>query len=340
MSGRLALFRGQDAVLLADAVSAAVNDAVGDAERSEVLDDFRGEDYEPGEVALACGTVSMFGGRVVVARDLQRFDAEQLAPVLAAIVDLPDDVDVVLVWEGKPASRRKTEPLTVLVAAVESAGGVVTLCDAPSGKAAGAWLAEQVGASSVQLSGRAREFVTARLGEDVARIRDVLSALEATYGPGAGPLDVEEVEPFVGESGGVPPWELTDAIDRGDVAVAVTRARRMVIGGGRHPLQVLATLHNHFERVARLEGSGARDERAAATVLGLKGSTFPAKKALSVAQRLGPDGVRRAFGLIARADVDLRGRSGLDAGAVLEVLVARLAVARSGSARVNATPPG
>lgn len=328
MSGRLSLFRGQDPVLLADAVNAAVTEAVGDADRSEVLDDFRGEDYEPGEVALACGTVSMFGGRVVVARDLQRFDADQLAPVVDALADVPDDVALLLVWEGKPASRRKTDPLTVLAEAVTAAGGEVTVCDAPSGKAAGEWLADQLSRSSVRLDARAREYVVARLGEDVARVRDVLATLESVHGEGAGPLGVDDVEPFVGESGGVPPWELTDAIDRGDVAGAVTSARRMLGGGGRHPLQVLASLQTHYERVARLDGSGARDPGSAAAVLGLKGSTFPAKKALAVAGRLGPGGVRRALGLLARADVDVRGRTGLDAAAVLEVLVARLAVSR------------
>jgi len=328
VSGRLELFRGQDQVLLADAVAAAVADAVGTADRSEVLDDFRGEEYQPGEVALACGTVSMFGGRVVVARDLQRFGADDLGPVLDVLGDLPDDVALLLVWEGKPASRRKTDPLTVLAAAVDAAGGTVTVCDAPSGRAAGEWLAEQFSASSVQLDSRARDAVVSRLGEDVARVRDVLATLEAVHGPGAGPLALDDVEPFLGASGGVPPWELTDAIDRGDVSGAVTCARRMLGGGGRHPLQVLASLQTHYERVARLDGSGARSAEEAAAVLGAKGSTFPAKKALAVAGRIGPAGVRRSLGLLARADVDVRGRTGLDAAAVLEVLVARLATIR------------
>ena len=59
MTRRLALFRGADPGLLGDAVGAAVDDALGGSERSEVLDDYRGEDYQPGDVAMSCGTVSI-----------------------------------------------------------------------------------------------------------------------------------------------------------------------------------------------------------------------------------------------------------------------------------------
>lgn len=329
MTGRLALFRGADPGLLGDAVGTAVDAALGGSERSEVLDDYRGEDYQPGDVAMSCGTVSMFGDRVVVARDLQRFGTDDLAPLLAAIATLADDVSLILVWEGSgPGSRRKSDPLTTLAEAVTAAGGTVTVCDPPKGKGATAWVGEQIAASGITLTRRSESELVGRLGDDVARVRDVLAQLRAVFGAGAGPLDVEEIEPFLGEAGGVPPWELTDAIDRGDVPTAVGNVRRMVGGGGRHPLQVLATLQSHFEKLARLEGSGARDERAAAALLGLKGSTFPAKKALASAQRLGSTGIRRGLRLVAAADVDLRGRTAQPAESVLEVLVARLAAHR------------
>ena len=70
-----------------------------------------------------------------------------------------------------------------------------------------------------------------------------------------------------------------------------------------------------------LDGSGADSQDSAAEVLGIKGG-FPAKKALEGSQRLGTDGLRRAMGLLADADLDVRGRTGLDDVAVTEVLVA------------------
>ena len=63
----------------------------------------------------------------------------------------------------------------------------------------------------------------------------------AAYGPGAR-LGADDVEPFLGEAGGVPPWELTDAIDRGDTAAALDRLPGWSAVGTRHPLQVIATL--------------------------------------------------------------------------------------------------
>lgn len=135
---------------------------------------------------------------------------------------------------------------------------------------------------------------------------------------------LEEVEPLLGEAGGIPPWDLTDAIDRGDAGKAIELLHRMVHGGSRHPLQVMAILHGHFGKMAKLDGSGANNQDAAAEVLGIR-SGFPAKKALEGSQRLGSDGVRRAIGLLADADLDLRGRTGLDEVVVAEVLVARLA---------------
>jgi DNA polymerase-3 subunit delta len=122
----------------------------------------------------------------------------------------------------------------------------------------------------------------------------------------------------------VAPWELTDAIDRGDTAVAVTVLRRLVGPGGRHPLVILATLHSHFGRMLRLDGADVADEAAAASLLGMTGSTYPAKKALLQVRRVGHGPIARAIQLLADADLALKGALEWPAEVVLEVLVARL----------------
>ena len=61
----------------------------------------------------------------------------------------------------------------------------------------------------------------------------------------------------------------------------------------------------------------------AASLLGDK-STFRTKKTLSEANRLGPEKSKRAIQLLAEADVNLRGGTGVPAETVMEVLVARL----------------
>jgi DNA polymerase-3 subunit delta len=152
----------------------------------------------------------------------------------------------------------------------------------------------------------------------------VLKTLVATFGPGAR-LGVDDIAPYLGAAGSVPPWELTDAIDRGDVPAAVERLTRMLESGDRHPLQVMVTLTSHIERMLALSGSSARSERDAAALLGMKGSTFPARKALDGSRRLGPERLARAVNLLADADLDLRGNTAWSPELVMEVLVARLA---------------
>ena len=98
---------------------------------------------------------------------------------------------------------------------------------------------------------------------------------------------------------------------------------RMIHGGERHPLQIMAILHSHYGKLARLDGVDARSDADAAQALGIKPG-FPAKKALGNYRRLGGSGVKRAIGLLAAADLDLRGATDLDSETVMEVLVARL----------------
>src|SRR4029077_14589226 len=136
----------------------------------------------------------------------------------------------------------------------------------------------------------------------------LVATLAATFG-GSRALKPDDVEPFLGEGGGVPPWNLTDPIDSGDPAAALALLQRMTGAGGRHPLQLMAILHAHYVRLARLDGLDVRSEAQAADILGIKG--FPAKKALTQYRRLGGDGVRRAIDLLAGADLDLRGRRDL-----------------------------
>ena len=82
-------------------------------------------------------------------------------------------------------------------------------------------------------------------------------------------------------------------------------------------------LFRSYGKLARLDGVDARSERDAAEAMGIKPG-FPAKKALGNYRRLGGSGVKRAIGLLAAADLDLRGATDLDSETVMEVLVARL----------------
>ena len=309
------LVRGEQPVLLADAVKHLVAElAEGDA--GLMPEELTGDDYTVGTLVDAAQTPPFFGDRrVVVARDVGRFSTHDVEPLVAYLADPLPTTSLVLVAGGGQVARP-------LVDAVRKAGHVVD-AGVPGGRGRATWLAHRLKEGPVRLDGRAAAMVADHLGDDVDRLGSLLEMLAAAYGQGAR-LGPEEVAPLLGGVGSVAPWELTDAIDRGETAAAITVLRRLIGPGGRHPLVILATLHSHFARMLRLDGADVADEAAAAALLGMTGSTFPAKKALLQVRRLGHEPLARAVHLLADADLALKGAVDWPAEVVLEVLVARL----------------
>jgi DNA polymerase-3 subunit delta len=221
-----------------------------------------------------------------------------------------------------------------LVKVIERQGTIVDT-SVGTGRARTQWLGERLHDAPVKLDARAGATLGEHLGGDMSRLRGLLDALAAAYGEGAS-IDVERLEPFLGEAGSVAPWDLTDAIDSGDTAAALGALRRLFGAGGFHPLQVLAIVHRHYQAMLRLDGAGVTTPDEAAARLGMR-SSFPARKALEQGRRLGPVGISRAVTLLADADLDVRGRSALPSETVLEVLVGRLS--RLGAARESTRRP-
>ncbi|HLF41413.1 MAG TPA: hypothetical protein VI854_08065, partial [Acidimicrobiia bacterium] len=96
-------------------------------------------------------------------------------------------------------------------------------------------------------------------------------------------------------------------------------------GASFHPLQVMALLHKHYQRLLRLDDPAVQTEAQAVDALGGKVKPYPAGLALKQSRVLGSSGIRAAYDLLAKADLDLRGATAQIDDSVLEVLVARLA---------------
>ncbi|HUP71582.1 MAG TPA: DNA polymerase III subunit delta [Acidimicrobiales bacterium] len=328
------LLVGDDAALLSDALVALVHELVGDGDRAFMVEELTEDNYRTDAgfdiarlVDAAQTAPFLTDRRVVIGRHLARFSrAEDLAPLYGYLDDVLPTTSLVLVWERgeSPKQDRLAALPKKLSESVRAARGVVTDTAIPSGKQADAWLDERLSDAAVKFDRAARARIAERLGEDRSRVVGLLHVLEAAFGRNV-TVSAADVEPFLGEAGTVPPWELTDAIDRGDIAAALDRLHRMTGAGERHPLALLATLHTHYSRMLRLDGVPGLDEKAAAARLGMKGSTFPAKKALTQTKRLGSDKVATAIGLLADADLALRGAIAWPPDLVMEVLVARLA---------------
>ena len=313
------VFSGPEPSLLGDAVRARIDELIGGQDRSLVLEELTGDEYTIDQVVDAVQTPPLLSDRrIVVVRGFNRFKSDELKPLVELLGDPPPTTDLVVEWGSGAVSKK-------LLEAAKAVGGEQVKVGAPgTGRVRNAWFEERFDASPLKLDATARQLVEEHLGEDVARLTGLMLTLEGVYGFDAA-VGEAEVMPFLGDEGGVPPWDLTDALDRGDMTAALEVLQRMFKAGARHPLQVMSTLHSHYERMLRLDGTGISNDKEAAAHLGMKGSSFPAKKAVAQLRRLGPKKIRRAIELLGETDLDLRGKSALDGDILMEVLVARLA---------------
>ena len=321
---------GDDPRFRADATKALIAELLGADDASLALEEFslapRADAGEadatpaadgPPIVATAIGSASTppFGTerRVIVIREVAAMGAADVDAVARYLADPCPTTALVLVSGGGRIP-------VALTKAVKAAGGVeVKTTPAKTGDA----LTGALDGADVKLTAAAAHRVADWLGDDAGRIPALLDVLRAAYGEGAR-IDVDDLEPYLGEAGGVAPYHLTGAIDKGDAAGALEILHRLR-GASFHPLQVMAMLHNHYRRILRLDDPSVQGEQEAVAALGGKVKPYPAGLALRQARLLGSDGLRAAYGHLAKADVDLRGATGLPEDAVLEVLVARLA---------------
>ncbi|HET9075421.1 MAG TPA: DNA polymerase III subunit delta [Acidimicrobiales bacterium] len=311
------LVEGSDPTLLAEAVSNLVGTLVGDDDRSLAVEDHGGEELDLAAVADACATPPfLVGRRVVVVRDVGRFNTEEVAPLVSYLDDPLPSTSLVLVAGGGTTPAK-------LAGAAKAKGQVIST--AVDSRRSGDWVHDRLRTAAVSVDRAGEELLRDHLGEDVSRLVPILAVLEAAYGAGAR-LGADDVKPYLGAAGSVTPWAFTDAIDAGDSRTALELLHRLLEGGERHPLVVLAILHRHVQSLMRVDSSAIRTEAQAAEAMGIaKGrSTFPAKKALRSAQQWGSANIAEAIGLLADAEVDLKGASAWPEAAVLEVLVARL----------------
>lgn len=310
------LVTGDDESLVLTAVSELVSSLVGDGDRSLMVDDFDGADYEMRSVLDAAQTPPFLTDRrIVVARGVGRFNADDVAPVVAYLADPMPSTELVLVGGGGRLPKSLTD-------IVKKVGAVHDTTPPSRSQDRLAWFDEHVRASGLRLDAGALRTLTEWLGEDAGRLQGILDVLKATYGEGH-TLRSDDVMPFLGDAGGVPPWDLTDAIDKGDTTKALRLLQRMIRAGERHPLQVMSILHGHYAKLLTLDGADAHDEASVAAVLGIKPG-FPAKKMLDQHRKLGSGATTKAIALLAQADLDLRGAKEWPEELVMEVLVARL----------------
>jgi DNA polymerase III delta subunit len=260
----------------------------------------------------------MTAHRVVVVREIGNLTTDQAKWLASWIEQGSESTRLVLVTGGgrTPPSLDKAckAHATVVAPATEQTAGV---------------LAAVLSEAGLRLAPDATSRLVGHLGDDAGRVPELVEILAATYGSGV-TLDVDAIDAYLGDAGTAGRYDLMNAIDRGDVATALEVLHRLLTSTSTrepkplHPLQVMATLAYHYQRLVRLDDPSITTKEQAAEALGMRsagGARFP----LEASKRLGTAGLREAVQMLARAELDLRGYGGLDERTVIDVLVARLA---------------
>ncbi len=317
------LVLGSDPRLVSARLTDLVDELVGERDRTTTYESFDLEGVSADErtavvanAVSAAQTQSLFQDvKVVVLRELGEATIDQMSPLLSYLPAAEASTQLVLTSTSKLAKS--------VTDALKNAGATVFDTNPPSRKnEVYDWFDETLKEAGLTIEASAVAKMVDWLGEDRARLPSLIEVLASTYGTSK-KLSMADVEPFLGEKGSVLPWDLTDAIDKGDAAVALAMLRRMVRSGEYHPLQVMSLLHNHYSKLLRLDGPTIGSVADAKTLIGSK-SDFQARKYMDVSRRMGSRNVSAAVQLLARADVDLRGGRDLEEELTLEILIARL----------------
>lgn len=176
--------------------------------------------------------------------------------------------------------------------------------------------------AGLNLASDAAAFLGSAVGSDTFALRSAVAQLADAYPPqdSAARIGLKEVQALFDPARHDPPWVLISAIERGDTAEALLSLKGF-LDGRYHPLQVLAIVYTSCRRIAYLASAeGAHRELLASMKLP------PAAKGRisKLSRRLGPDKARRLVLEIARAELDMKGRSGLDAETIVERLIVTL----------------
>ncbi len=258
------------------------------------------------DAVAACNAMGLFGGggRLVLVDDVERWkagDAKAIADYLAA--PAPDTVLALVAGE-----IRKDSPLAKACA---KAGQLLVY--EVSKRELPKWVAEQFARHGVKATSDACRALVELIGENPHELASEIDKLSIYAGHDQ--IGEDEVELLVAARADVPPFLLTDAWGKREVAGVLAACESMLERSTRSGeiLALVGRLAVHVRRVQscqRLELEGVRPRDAAA---GLKMHPFAAEKAFAQSRNFTVEELREAIARLADLDLALKGGSRLPA---------------------------
>jgi DNA polymerase-3 subunit delta len=255
------------------------------------------------------------GSRYLLVDDAGAWKAPDVAPLTAALEQMPPDTVLVLVVRGKP--------LKGLVKAVEAAGGELREHAAPKPWELPKWATSRARELGLRLEGEAAKTLVALAGPSQQRISRELEKLAIALHPEP-TVRVEDVELLTAGEASPKVYDLADAVVAGNIEAAIELAEDLTLHGerpSRFVYPIVGRLREVHRAVELLEGGLTEKELASA----MKAPPWRVKKVVALARRADREALERALCRFADLEVDLRGGGSLDEETAVTVALARAA---------------
>lgn len=264
------------------------------------------------DVAAACNALGLFTveRRLVIVDSVERWKADDVKAV-GEYLKRPAPTTV-LTLVGDEVKRDST-----LAKAVAKAGEVL-IYDLPT-KSRGSkadlpkWVEQQFKERGVQVDRDAARALVELVGENADEILTEVDKL-TTWAAGEA-IHEREVSDLVPARAEIPPFDLTDAWGRRDVAAVLEASERLVERSGDAPRDVLlrtaGLLTNHISRVRECQALDAEGVPPSAGAERLKRNRFYVQKLYEQARNFSPEELGDAVIRLAELDWALKGGSRL-----------------------------
>ncbi|HEX8158659.1 MAG TPA: DNA polymerase III subunit delta [Solirubrobacteraceae bacterium] len=263
------------------------------------LETYEGDQSSPSAVASALAAMTFaIGRRFLVFDGVERWKDDavktHVAPALAAIAP-----DTTIAFFGREEGRLKVS--TVLVKAVEKAGGSVALENALKARELPRWLRGEASKLGLELDRDGAQALVASVGERQQRLLREVEKLALEHGHGAR-IGAQEVEDGAAHSAERQVWGLVDALVAGD-GVAATRAFVELSAQGESVTRLVGLMARRMRDVLTIARRLEAGEAPPQIKKSLKMSPWAADRRISEAR--GSDVERLSRALEALADLEL-----------------------------------
>jgi DNA polymerase-3 subunit delta len=262
------------------------------------LETFDARVSEPEEIVTALASMTFDPGvRYLLVDDAGAWKAGDLAPLQAALGDVPPETVLVLIVRGKP--------LKALRDAVGKAGGDVRDCAAPKPWELPKWAVERGRELGLQVDPEAAKELVTRAGPSQQRLSRELEKLSIALHPSA-TAGIEDVETLAPGDNAPQAYDLADALVAGDLRASLSLAEELESHGERAQrlvFPIVRRLREVHRAVALLE-SGVPEQKVAGA---LGGPPWLAKKTIARARKADRAALEHALEVFAELEVSLRG---------------------------------